>query len=164
LVLALASGEWRKLTLISLAPCFLPGVLAFVLRGRGKRSPLALVGVIAAGATVIPVAVAYGAAEAPALWLLCAALGLTIPQCRELTAKPVARAAKTVATYSYGVYVLHVFAMSFAFGGRGDAIEWLTFAVLLAGFAFLAYHGIEVRGVAVGVRLAERIGARKQGR
>jgi peptidoglycan/LPS O-acetylase OafA/YrhL len=157
LALALISGDWRGKTLVSFAPCFLPGALAFVLRGRGQRSPLLLVGVIAAGAVAVPVAVAYGAPETPMLWLLCAAFGFTIPQCRELTVPPVARVAKVVATYSYGIYLLHIFAVGFAFNGRGGAIEWLTFAVLLAGFAFVAYHGIEARGVALGARIADRI-------
>lgn len=162
LALAMASGAWDGKTLVNFAPCFLPGALAFVLRGRGQRSPLLLVGVIGLGATAVPMAVAYGAAETPMLWLLCAALGFTIPQCRELTARPVARVAKVVATYSYGVYLLHTFAVAFAFDykGRGHAVEWVTFALLLVGFAFIAYHGIEARGVALGARIAGRLAAR----
>jgi peptidoglycan/LPS O-acetylase OafA/YrhL len=160
LAFAVVSGEWSGKTLVSYAPCFLPGALAFVLRGRGQRSRLLLIGVIATGAMAVPVAVAYGAAETPMLWLLCAALGFTIPQCRELTARPVARVAKVVATYSYGVYVLHIFAVAFAFNGRGGIVEWVTFAILLVGFAFIAYHGIEARGVALGARIADRLAAR----
>jgi peptidoglycan/LPS O-acetylase OafA/YrhL len=165
LVLALAGGAWRGIpglpetSLISLAPCFLPGALAFVLRGPGQRSPLLLVAVLAVGATAIPVAVAFGAAETPALWLLSIALGLSIPQCRELTAKPVAVAAKIIAKYSYAVYLLHTLVLAIAFRAYGIAgpLEWLIFALLLTGFSFLAYHIIEAPGIALGARLAARL-------
>jgi peptidoglycan/LPS O-acetylase OafA/YrhL len=165
LIVAVAAGAHRETTghlqssLASFAPCFLPGALAFVLSGRRQCSPLLLFGVIALGVTTLPVAVAYGGAETPSLWLLCAVLGFTIPQCRDLTFQPVALVAKTIAKYSYGVYLLHIFAVGFAFHGRGGTAEWATFAILLAGFAVLAHHAIEVPGMALGARIADRLAA-----
>lgn len=151
--IALAAGAWRTMTLVSFVPCFLPGALAFVLRDRQPRSgPALLLAVIAAGALVIPVLVAGGAPETPLLWALCLALGLVIPQCRQVTSQPVARASKAVATYSYGIYLTHVFAFSLAFTspGAATASQWVLFALLLPGFACLAYRAIEAPGIALG--------------
>jgi peptidoglycan/LPS O-acetylase OafA/YrhL len=160
---ALAAGAWRTMTLVSFVPCFLPGALAFAQRNRQqRRSPGLLLAVIAAGAVLVPVLVAAGAPETPLLWALCLALGLTIPQCRQITSGPVARTSKTVATYSYGIYLTHVFALGLAFpvAGATTAVQWAIFAVLLPGLAVLAYRAVEAPGIALGRRAAAAYSAR----
>lgn len=157
------SLEYRLLYLV---PCFLPGLLAFVLARRIRPSvaPLALFTlVLAVGAVGIPMLVAGGAPETPLLWLLCLSLGLTIPHCRQLQDGPVARASKVVATYSYGIYITHVFALA-AFGMvRGPFIVQLAVVLtLLAGLAYICYHGIEKHGIALGARIAARLGSLKR--
>lgn len=161
--LAIASGAWSTMTLVSFVPCFLAGVLAFVVRPRRESSSLLWV-VVGCGAVFIPTAVAVGAPEIPLLWLLCLSLGLTIPQCRELASRRTARVAKSVATYSYGIYLTHVFAFGLAFTGSTPTLsDWAMFAVLLPGFAWIAYHAIEKPGIRAGVRIVGLMQGRAAG-
>jgi peptidoglycan/LPS O-acetylase OafA/YrhL len=162
LALAAVRGNLQEPTLVNLAPCFLPGALAYILP-RGNRSPLLLWAVVAIGALAIPMASAAGIAQIPLLWALCLALGVVIPCCREITNQPLQRGAKTVATYSYGIYVMHVFAIEVAFGGvvfHTHAAQWIAFGVLLALLPAVGYHLIEKKGIALGARLATQLRSR----
>lgn len=175
-VVATAAGAWRTMTLVSFVPCFLAGALAFVLGQRAKASPAWLLLILLGGAVTVPILVAAGAPETPLLWVLCLALGMVIPRCRRLTSVPVACVSKTVAKFSYGIYLTHVFAFSLAFSSPGAATmsQWVLFLFLLPGLAVLAYRAIEAPGIALGRRLSiglhrrraavrsERLGLNKQ--
>jgi peptidoglycan/LPS O-acetylase OafA/YrhL len=143
--------------LVRFVPCFLPGLLAFVLPRR-TASPWALFSVVSASIVVVPALVAAGFSELHSMWVICLCVGMTIPACREITSIPLARSAKLVATYSYGVYVTHDFAIGVLAGGGllpGPwYVQWGAFLILLPGLAYIAYHGIEKRGIAVGNRVA----------
>lgn len=160
--LALATGVWNTMTLASFAPCFLAGVLAFVLPPRHRTNSRLLWMMVSCGAAFVPTAVAAGAPEIPMLWFLCLALGLTIPQCRELASRPMANAAKIIATYSYGIYLTHVFAFGLAFTGGSPTLgDWAVFAVLLPSFAWVAYHAIEKPGLRAGIRIVGMMQGRR---
>lgn len=160
LTLALiAEAAGINFDLLRYVPCFLPGVLAFVLRRKTPRlGPPVLFGVLGVAVVTIPLLVAAGWPETPMFWALCLLLGLIIPNCREIQSRPVARVGKTIATYSYGVYITHTSAivLAFAWGGRGP-LDWAICAVMLPAFAFVAYHGIEKHGIALGKKLANRV-------
>lgn len=163
MVLTLPPGS-LALKLVLYVPCFLPGVLAFVLSRQlqPRTSPLTLFGlIVVAGIIVIPMLVAAGVPEMPLLWSLCLALGLTIPACREMTNAPIAKTSKLIATYSYGIYITHVLAMGAIDGLMpGPAIvQWGAMLILLPGLAYICYHGIEKHGIALGSRLAARYAA-----
>jgi peptidoglycan/LPS O-acetylase OafA/YrhL len=143
--------------LLQFVPCFLAGVLAFVRRGGGRLSPLALFAIIAGAVLTIPSLVAAGLPETPMLWGLCLILGLTIPLCRQITSKPLSRCANVVATYSYGIYLTHVLALGLAFTSHAGLAEWGIFCVMLPGLGWVAYHGIEKHGIRLGVRLATKL-------
>lgn len=160
LILALepASLGYR---LLRFAPCFLSGLLAFALSKRiqTKTSPLVFFGlVLALGVLGVPMLVAAGLPEIPLMWILCLALGLTIPTCRQLRNERLARGAKLIATYSYGIYITHVFALGAIDGLMpGPAIvQWAAMLILLPGLAYICYHGIEKHGIALGAYLADR--------
>lgn len=160
-VLALAAD----IPALRFIPCFLPGVLAFVLMRRveGRLSPFVLFAVVGAGVVAVPALAASGVPEIPMWWPFCLALGFTIPFCRQITGGRVARCAKVVATYSYGIYLTHVFAIELTFSGGGPWTGKLAlFALLLPGFAYVAYHGIEKRGIRLGAWLADRLSAPRQ--
>ena len=143
-------------------PCFLPGVLAFVLsrQRQASASPVPLFGLIAIGGVLaVPMAAAAGVPEMPLLWGLCLALGLTIPGRRQLADPLLVRGTHLVAKYSYGIYITHVLALG-AIDGLvpGPAIvQWAAMLILLPGLAYVCYHGIEKHGVALGARLADRL-------
>lgn len=152
-------GRTNVVTPFHYIPCFLPGVLAYVLarRRRGTWSPVVLFTFVLAAAVVVPALVSAGVPETPLFWVLCLGLGLLIPACREFTFEPAARAAKTVATYSYGIYLMHVFAIGLAFTtpkAGTTPLQWVAFFVLLPALAYAAYWLIEAPGIALGRRFA----------
>jgi peptidoglycan/LPS O-acetylase OafA/YrhL len=158
--IAWAAG-W-SLSLLEYVPCFLPGVLAYALgrRVKARFSPVVMFAPVAVGVAAIPTLVASGVPQTPLLWVLCAALGLSIPLCRQLDAAWLARAAKVVATYSYGIYLTHMLALWLglvAMAAHHWTIQLGTSLIMLAGLAYAAYHGIEKHGIKLGVRLARRI-------
>jgi len=164
--IAVISAVWLaggNVTLIQYLPCFLPGILAFVLagHGRGTRSPLLLFGLVGAGAAMITwLALAYGAPTLPMFWLLCLLLGVTIPACREIDRNGwLAKAASVVAKYSYSLYLTHLFAIHAAFWlfpGLHWALKAVILLAVMLAWARVAYRWIEAPGIALGARLALR--------
>jgi peptidoglycan/LPS O-acetylase OafA/YrhL len=149
------------LKLMLYVPCFLPGVLAFVLsrQVQTRTNPLLLFGlIVVVGMLGIPMLVAAGLPEMPLLWGLCVAIGLTIPTCRPLENERLARGAKLIAKYSYGVYITHVLALGAIDGLMPGPVivQWAAMLILLPGLAYICYHGIEKHGIALGTRLAAR--------
>ena len=159
---SIALASLSGVRLVQYVPCFLAGVLAFVLmRQGGARFPaFALFSIVAVSVMAIPVLVDAGAPETPLFWALCLSLGLVIPACRQLTFEPLARCAKVVATYSYGIYLTHVLAFGCAFTGVIPGpwfVQWVVFFVMLAGLPYIAYRFIEKPGIALGIRLAGKV-------
>jgi peptidoglycan/LPS O-acetylase OafA/YrhL len=65
--------------------------------------------------------------------------------------------AHAIATYSYGIYLLHVPALGAAFvwgHALPRAVQWGVYATLIATLPVAAYHAIEAPGIALGQRLA----------
>jgi peptidoglycan/LPS O-acetylase OafA/YrhL len=143
--------------IIKYVPCFLPGVLAFALRGSERRlSPWWLACYVAAVVLVVPVAVGLGARENILAWPVCLGLGVLIPVCAEVKAVVVGRLAKLVAQYSFGIYLVHGPLINFAFHSlQAPAIaQWAVFLLGTAGLSYVAYQLIERPFVALGSRLS----------
>jgi peptidoglycan/LPS O-acetylase OafA/YrhL len=143
-------------------PCFLPGVLAYTLgRQLAKtRSPWLLFAVVGLGVLMLPLVAIAKVQLTPLLWLFCAALGFTIPHCRELTSPLLARCAKVVATYSYGIYLTHTLIIAIAFNGLRFLplpVQVAVFLVLIVALPWAAYRYVEAPGIALGKRLAGRM-------
>ena len=153
-------GLWR-LTTLEFVPCFLGGVLAYALLRRrpAKRVP--------AGAWLVAIALLLAAFSfvqshhdslAPQ-WAFCLSLGLVIPFVRELPRSALTRAGNVIATYSYGIYLLHIPALWFAlvlFRGAPLVVQWLIFAFLACALPWAAYHLVERPGIRVGQRLVHQ--------
>lgn len=147
-------------------PCFMAGVLAYVLVGRIPQvlPPVCLALFLACCIALEPWLVSTGLQETPLMWGICLVLGCAIPACRGLKCKPIATVTKTVATYSYGVYLTHEFALGAIDGLMPGPVivQWGAMLILLAGLPYICYHGIEKRGIALGERLAARYARRSQ--
>lgn len=164
--LALPAGSLAA-KLVLYVPCFLPGVLAFVMARtmRARWHPAAYFAVVVAGGVVaVPMLAAAGVSEMPLLWGLCIALGATLPACRPLPDGRVARGAQLIATYSYGVYITHVLSLGAIDGlmPGPPPVQWAAMLILLPGLAYVSYHGIEKHGIALGVVLAARCSRRRR--
>jgi peptidoglycan/LPS O-acetylase OafA/YrhL len=148
-------GIWRVPVLGSV-PCFLSGVLAYWLlrRNRPARLPASLwIGIIFADLVL-----GYFLWD---LWteswmvraVFCAILGVSIPLVVELRPTIFTRAAHTIATYSYGIYLLHPIALWFGFNVLRDqspAVRVLGIVASLTAGCLAAYHLIEKPGIKLG--------------
>lgn len=147
--------------LVKFLPCFLPGVLAYTLRGRPRSLPWWVLFVYVAGAAfALSAAVNRGVPETVAAWPVCLGLGALIPHCRELELAWLRRAGKLIAQYSYGIYLLHGLALHLAFGVLANwpaVTQWLVFLGALVPSVWIAYHGVEHPFIEVGKRLAEKL-------
>jgi peptidoglycan/LPS O-acetylase OafA/YrhL len=160
--LALAALLWPLSTpelLVGFAPCFLVGAMAYVIGGRAapRVGPWLLFATIVASSLVVPSLAATEAQELPLFWAACLVIGLLIPASREIRWRPLVLAAHTIAKYSYGIYLTHIFAMGLALMGT-DAwyIRVVTFVFVQAVLAVLAYRLIEAPGIRLGKRIAAR--------
>jgi peptidoglycan/LPS O-acetylase OafA/YrhL len=92
-------------------------------------------------------------------WVACLALGLVLPSIRQMQQGWVARATHTLATYSYGVYLLHPFTIVLAMyvlRGKPLALRLGVELVPLAAMAWIAYHGVERPLIQLGAKVAAR--------
>lgn len=148
--------------LFAYIPCFLPGVLAYAQSKRVERrwSPWWLYGYVAAIAVVLPWLVAQGVGLHRAVWPICLGLGLLIPRCRETSSRTTGAVAKKIATYSYGLYLLHPVSVHLAFAPQWHAptiARWLAMTAGLVLLPVVAYHLIEKPGIGFGRTSAARL-------
>lgn len=148
-------GIWR-LQVLKFVPCFLSGVLAYWLLRKRKAAKLA-------GWSWIPIvaidlAICYApATAAPDSWIVraafCGVLGIAIPLVTNLGATRLTRAANVVATYSYGIYLLHRIALWFGFivlRDQSPVVRGIGMVVSLTLGCYAAYRFIERPGIQLG--------------
>jgi len=108
------------LSILRFVPNFLPGVIAFALPRVARVSsslwPVFIVGLVVVF-TLNPVL--------PVGWILCLILGLCIPYFGEMTAPWLRLVSNRIATYSYGIYLSHQFAIWIALGLLASHSVWV---------------------------------------
>jgi peptidoglycan/LPS O-acetylase OafA/YrhL len=150
---------WR-LKVALYGPCFVAGVFAYSLLRHTKPRPLpAWTWPMLVLITVAAAVLLHASAGRPERgWFLCFALGGLIALVRDLPASPLTQAAHVIATYSYGIYLLHTPALRIAFGWAKAwpaAMQWSTYAVLMVVLPFAAYRFVEKPGIVWGKRIAQ---------
>ncbi len=150
------------MNLMTAVPLFVPGVIAYVgfrkwqPRLPSWALPMTLL-VLLAGFWLRP-SVHYG-------WVLALVVGLLLPLFRQVRASWVVRSSHEVAKYSYGVYLVHPFALAVGFyllPGRPLAVQLGIALVLTAAGSVAAYHWVEKPLIDVGARFAGRVEARAE--
>lgn len=144
----------ERLSILVFLPNFLPGVLAYTLPYR-PRIPSALW-----PAFLLLLIVLFSLRpEISTGWLLCLVLGTMIPRFREIQTPWLRSASHHIATYSYGIYLSHPFAIWIATGvlaAHSLAFRVIALATLLVGLPVMLFHAIEKPMIQLGVRLAAR--------
>lgn len=146
--------------LVQFVPCFLPGIIAYMRRDVRPTLPAPLLPcALIAFAIVYSVLVARGASEEILGPSLCLLLGLLLPHVKELSSGPLARGVRIVATYSYGLYLVHGDLMT-VIATRGAAwpvaLRVVLLSAALVSLSILAYHAIERPGILLGAALERR--------
>ncbi|MEO6526502.1 MAG: acyltransferase [Gemmatimonadaceae bacterium] len=153
-------GAWR-LNVFHYGPCFFGGVLAFHLlrdRARAKLPPWTLVPVIIATVVAVPILAGVSPVYV-SLWAPCLFLGMTLPWIGELPPSLVTIAGKTIARYSYGIYLLHIPIFWFAFGACRALPLGAQASIAVLGIflvPWVAFHAVEQPSIRLGQRLTRR--------
>jgi peptidoglycan/LPS O-acetylase OafA/YrhL len=143
-----------RLSILIFLPNFVPGVLAYSLPHRPRiASPLWPLFIFA-------LVIAFAARPVLSTgWILCFLLGWMIPHFREIRAPGLRWISNRIATYSYGIYLSHQFALWTAFGLLASypwVLRIFVLLLMLIALPVALYHAIEKPMIAVGVRLANR--------
>jgi peptidoglycan/LPS O-acetylase OafA/YrhL len=147
-----------RLDVLSFAPCFVAGVLAWRLSRSTRRRLPGWVWPAAFAATWTVFLVATRDASMYYRWAFCLTLGLAIPWFQELRFQPLVQSTKLVAKYSYGIYLSHVGIMLFLFRRPLTApARWSILAVLAILCPVAMYHLIEHPMIQAGQKAAARL-------
>jgi len=149
----------QRLNIVQYFPNFLPGIIAFRMEHVARiKSVLWL-------PFIILLAIVYVLIPHTAVgWTLCLVLGIAIPFFGEISTPWLRWISHRIATYSYGIYLSHQFAIWFVSDRIASFPIWSRVAILillLVGLPVALYHGIEKPMIKVGVRVAEKWGSRQ---
>ncbi len=142
-------------TLITVAPDFLAGVVAFIAFQKFRPCFPAWL--------FLPFMVALLGAyllrpNLHTAWPITLLLGLTLPLFHQIRARPIVFIAKRLALYSYGIYVWHEFGMKLAAHlliAHTNIVKIAAELLFTFAVAILGYHLIEAPAMKLGGRLQQ---------
>jgi peptidoglycan/LPS O-acetylase OafA/YrhL len=140
-----------------LIPDFLAGIIAYV--GFMRRKPTL------PSWTLLPLLAFLFSAymsihRIRADWYACLALGLVLPWIKQFESRPFRRLFHTIATYSYGIYLFHAFAIvlgMYLLAGHTLCLQLFVLVFATAIPAFLVYHTLEKPMIKLGARIAAKL-------
>lgn len=144
---------WDRIGLVLFVPCFLPGVIAFVLPHIPKFKSIFWLPFL-----LILVGVYLLAPLNRAAWVLCLILGVAIPYFGEIQTSWLRWTSHWIATYSYGIYLSHQFCIWLVADVFSSWPAWIKFpmlAGLLIAIPIVLYHTVEKPMIAVGISVAD---------
>jgi peptidoglycan/LPS O-acetylase OafA/YrhL len=163
-VLPLSEGGIRSpaealLKFTRFAPCFLPGLVAYKLWRQPRFFPAWFWPVFLA---VCCAAFLWLSGSQPIEtgWFICFTIGLGVCFFQEMRENALTRATKRIARYSYGIYLLHYFAIWIGFvicRRLNIALQTAIFAAVLVSLSVLLYHTVEAPLIAAGVKVSEKL-------
>ncbi len=143
-------------------PYFLPGAMAYVgfSRWRARLPAWLFPPALLALWALFLLRPGWRAADA-----VCLAAGLGLPLFQQLRSRVVQRISHEIATYSYGIYLTHPFALVLGFylaPHRPLLFQLIVALGCIALFSTAAYHLVELPMMRVGSRIAQRAEHRHQ--
>jgi peptidoglycan/LPS O-acetylase OafA/YrhL len=160
---AIRSPAEALLKFTRFAPCFLPGIVAYKLWNRPRNLPASL-WLVFLGLCCAAFLELSGSQPIETGWFICFAIGVGVCFFREMRVNPLTRLTKRIARYSYGIYLLHYFAIWFGFvvcRRLNLGLQVAIFAAVLIFLSVLLYHAVEEPLIAVGVKMAQRFTRRE---
>jgi peptidoglycan/LPS O-acetylase OafA/YrhL len=147
-------GLWR-FNLLAFAPCFVPGVMAYVLSRRVQPRLNTFLWPVTLGLLVLAF---LSRPSWPLAWFIALAVGGSVSFFHERTHGFVNIAAHNIAKYSYGIYLGHTFCIWTAFSFLRN-YPWYAqasaFLILVFGIPVICFFLIEQPGIRAGKRLAD---------
>jgi peptidoglycan/LPS O-acetylase OafA/YrhL len=143
------------------APCFLSGIVAYKLWRRPRVLPGFLWPVFLLLCCAVFVLFSVGQPIQTG-WFICFAIGLGACLFRELRVNLLTRLIRSIAQYSYGIYLLHYFAMWLGFvvcRNLNVGLQIVIFVAALVSLPVTLYHSVEAPLTTAGVQVSERLGS-----
>jgi peptidoglycan/LPS O-acetylase OafA/YrhL len=167
-MLPLSEGSIRSpaealLKFTRFAPCFLPGIVAYKLWRRDRFLPASFWPVFLALCCAAFLWLS-GSQPIETGWFICFAIGIAVCLFREMAENPITRLTKRIARYSYGIYLLHYFAIWIAFVVCRHWIAGLQIAVfvsVLVSLSVILYHTVEAPLISAGAYVSEKFTRRE---
>lgn len=142
---------------LTYAPCFLSGVIAYKLsKNRSLRLPF-LLWPLAIG--VITFLYLSDAWNNDMSWICCLLVGVLLPQFCEMNSQVFQTICRSIAKYSYGVYLTHFILIWWGFQdlrGLGRPLQWFLFLSATVAVPVFLYHVVEEPMIRLGSRVAKR--------
>lgn len=151
---------------IKFASHFLPGVLAYALSRQFPRPtlpPWTMPAFVTLAALTAPFLLPTASVEpwaTVAQWVVCLAIGLLIPRCKDSLQLSVNRFAKSIAKYSYGIYLVHMPVVEAVYHQSSPIAAWARVPLLVASTAALSvvvFHTIEDPCIRMGKQIARKL-------
>jgi peptidoglycan/LPS O-acetylase OafA/YrhL len=139
------------------APCFLPGIVAYKLWSRPRVAPAVCWPIFLVLCCVLFVWFS-GSQPIETGWFICLAIGLGVCVFHEMPKGLLSRVTERIARYSYGMYLLHYFAIWMGFvvcRTLNVGLQIAIFATVLMFLSMFLYHTVEAPLIAAGVRASE---------
>ena len=140
------------------APCFLPGIIAYKLWSQPRIFPAwswpAFLAISSAA-----FALWSGTQPIETGWFICFAIGLGICGFREMPENRLTWLTGRIARYSYGMYLLHYFAIWIGFvvcRGLNIGLQIAAFVSVLLALSVLLFHTVEAPLIRLGIKLSEK--------
>jgi peptidoglycan/LPS O-acetylase OafA/YrhL len=147
-----------RLSVIGYGPCFVAGVLTWRLSKQARPRLSGWLWPLGLALTTLVWFAADREHNMYFRWAFCLVLGLAIPFFREIPSARIHAITKTIAKYSYGVYLGHQYCMMVSFRMLHQPwLQWPVFVAMMVLVPFLMYHLIEHPGIEWGKRLARRL-------
>jgi peptidoglycan/LPS O-acetylase OafA/YrhL len=154
-------GHPGPLNMLAYSPCFISGAICYQQFKKPATWPPALLGCVLAGSIVLYMALYYRYPHETILgWFVCLPVALALPRIGDIKTQWVKSSTRTVALYSYGVYLWHPFCIWWAFHYLSTNSLVMRFAalfILIAATSWLSYHLVELPLIKFGGRLIKRI-------
>ena len=141
------------------APCFLPGIVAYKLWRQPRFLPAWCWPIFLVLCCAMFMWLS-GSEPIETGWFICFTIGLGVCLFREMRENLLTRVTKRIARYSYGIYVLHYFAIwiGFAICRRLNVgLQIAIFAAVLVSLSVLLYHTVEGPLIKAGVKVSEKL-------
>ena len=93
-------------------------------------------------------------------WFICFGIGWGMCLFRELREGLLTRLVRRIAQYSYGIYLLHYFAMWVGFvvyKGLNIALQFTIFVVTLVSLSVILFHTVESPLIAAGGEVSRKL-------
>lgn len=143
-------------------PCFIPGIIAYKLWDRTRSIPFYVLPIAIFNLALyymIAYSIVGNQKETGLGYPICLSIGLLLPFLHEMKNQYIASIAKSIATYSYGIYLSHSIVNRFVFSML-PGLSFFVLAILSVVLTFLAsyglYHLIEKPFIKLGSQTVKR--------